>query len=152
FRGAGSKSEAAERATRFVQDEVRYLGFELGDASVRPSVPDLVATRRFGDCKDKALLLVTLLHQLDVDAVPVLVSMGGGASLKERLPSAPAFNHVIVRAPLEGRSVWIDATGSYERGPFLERPAPPFVMGLPVAAGVVDLEPIPDPAAANAEP
>ena len=41
-------------ALRFVQDEVRYLGIELGRYSHQPSQPANVFSRRFGDCKDKS--------------------------------------------------------------------------------------------------
>lgn len=150
FRGDGSTTEAAARATRFVQDDVRYLGFELGEGSLRPRAPDLVAARRFGDCKDKSLLLITLLRLLGVEAVPVLVSTYDGAALQERLPSPYDFDHVIVRATIDGRPIWIDSTASYERGALVERASPPFGMALPIAAGVVAPEPI--AVAAGSEP
>src|SRR5262249_40297044 len=49
-------SERALAAIRFVQDEVRYLGIELGENSHQPFPPKTVLGRRFGDCKDKSLL------------------------------------------------------------------------------------------------
>src|SRR5690606_18839309 len=51
-------------ALRLVQDEVRYFGQEIGDSSHRPASPAVTWERRYGDCKDKTYLLVTLLRRL----------------------------------------------------------------------------------------
>jgi hypothetical protein len=59
---------------QFVQDEVRYQGIETGAASYTPGDPSLVFARRFGDCKDKTLLCVTILRALGIEANPVLVA------------------------------------------------------------------------------
>jgi hypothetical protein len=103
-----------------------------------------VIARRFGDCKDKSLLLVTLMRLIGIDAVPVLVSSSDRAAVQQRLPSPYDFDHVIVRAELEGRPTWIDSTASYQRGPLVSRPAPPFAVALPIAARVTAPETIVD--------
>ncbi|MEO7936321.1 MAG: DUF3857 and transglutaminase domain-containing protein, partial [Dokdonella sp.] len=61
-------------ALRFVQGEIRYLGVEIGPGSHAPNPPDQVLARRFGDCKDKAMLTVTLLDRLGIEAHPALVN------------------------------------------------------------------------------
>jgi transglutaminase-like putative cysteine protease len=103
-------AERLVAALRFVQDEVRYLGVEIGVGSHAPSAPDLVLQRRFGDCKDKALLLVTLLRALGIDAHPALVNTNLRRSIGEQQPSPAAFNHVLVRASIDGRHYWLDPT------------------------------------------
>src|SRR5207248_3294814 len=89
-------------ALRFVQDDVRYLGIEIGPSSHRPHPPAAVLDQRFGDCKDKSLLLVTLLRALGVEAWPVLLHTSLGRALDEWLPTAVAFNHVVVLARVGG--------------------------------------------------
>lgn len=103
-------------ARRFVQDEVRYLGIELGPYSHTPTQPDKVFQRRFGDCKDKSLLLATLLNALGIEAHPALVNTRARHTLDDYQPSPYAFDHVIVQATLDGQTHWIDATMSYQRG------------------------------------
>src|SRR6185369_15081757 len=49
-------------ALRFVQDQVRYYGIEIGVNAIKPHTPDFTLRNRFGDCKDKSLLLCTLLN------------------------------------------------------------------------------------------
>jgi transglutaminase-like putative cysteine protease len=44
---------------RFVQDDVRYMGIEMGVHSHKPHPPAQVFRQRFGDCKDKAYLFCT---------------------------------------------------------------------------------------------
>src|SRR6185503_4223266 len=71
-------SEVPEQRTaaalRFVQDEIRYLGIELGRYSHQPTVPEKVFARRFGDCKDKSLLLSSILNSMGIEASPALVN------------------------------------------------------------------------------
>jgi transglutaminase-like putative cysteine protease len=49
-------------ALHFVQDDIRYMGIEIGINSHKPNPPDKIFAQRFGDCKDKSYLLVTMLN------------------------------------------------------------------------------------------
>jgi len=133
-------------ALRFVQDEVRYLGIELGRYSHQPTPPAKVFGRRFGDCKDKSLLLATILNALGVEAAPALVNSRAGKSLDEWQPSPFAFNHVIVQAKLAGKIYWFDATVSFQRGGLAAYYDPPFARALVLREGSQSLEKIPAPA------
>ena len=137
-------------ALRAVQNEVRYFGIEIGDNSHRPNPPDLVWRRRYGDCKDKVYLLTTLLHRLDIDAVPALVTTERGRSVGEFVPTASAFNHVIVRARIGQQTIWIDPTISQQGGDPRNVDLGDYGMALPVAAGVAALQPIERPREGNA--
>ncbi len=142
FRAAGDGPRPARAALEFVQDEVRYLGLEMGEHALVPHLPSEVVARRFGDCKDKARLLVTILDALGVEAAVALVHTRRGRDLDEALPSPYAFNHAIVVAEIDGRSVWLDPTRAAERGPIGERPPVVFGRGLRIRPGA-SLEPIP---------
>ncbi len=137
-------------ALRFVQDEVRYLGFELGPNSHRPHSPEWVLARRFGDCKDKSLLLVALLEGLGIEAQPALVNTREQEGLDRWLPTPLAFDHVIVRARVEGRDVWVDPTRTLERGGLQGREPPAFGRALLISPDTRGLSPIPE--ATSAEP
>ncbi|MDR1144806.1 MAG: DUF3857 domain-containing protein [Verrucomicrobiales bacterium] len=112
----GSQEQRAVAAVDFVQKEVRYLGMEMGVGSHRPSPPELVLERRFGDCKDKALLLTALLRRLGVEAYPVLVNSDWRGRLDELLPGANAFDHVVTLIVINGQALLIDATAVYQAG------------------------------------
>ena len=122
----------ARAAVDFVQDEVRYLAIAFGPHALEPHEPDRVLQRRFGDCKDKSLLLVSLLRELNVRAEPALVSSYKGRQLPDVPPMIGAFDHVIVRIHLEDGPVWVDPTRSLEGGPLADRSPPPFHYALPI--------------------
>jgi len=132
-------------ATRFVQDEIRYLGVEMGPHSHQPFAVDVVLKRRFGDCKDKSLLLATMLRALGVEAAPALVNTKWLHRLDEKLPSPFAFDHVVVRATLGGQPMFIDATASLQRGPLVGRAPPSFERALVVSRDTQGLIPMGDP-------
>jgi tetratricopeptide (TPR) repeat protein len=132
----------AMAALRMIQDKVRYFALAIGDGGYVPAKADLTWSRKFGDCKGKTVLLLALLKGLGIDAEPVLVNSGGGDLLSERLPGVQAFNHVIVRARIEGRPYWLDGTRSGDRD--LESLASsPFSWGLPVRIAGATLEKLP---------
>lgn len=133
-------------ALRFVQDDIRYLGIELGASSHQPENPSVVLERRFGDCKDKTRLLITILRALGIKASPALVNPDLGRGLDDRSPSPLAFNHVITRAESGGRTYWLDATISSQRGGLETLENPDYERALVVVADGAALAPIPLPA------
>lgn len=103
-------------ALRWVQEEVRYFGVELGKNSHWPSRPEETLARRFGDCKDKALLLIALLKELGVEASPALVNTDRGLEAASYPYRMHAFDHVIVHVSLDGESHFIDPTRRNQSG------------------------------------
>ena len=135
-------------ALRVVQDDVRYFGTELGESTHRPTEPAETWTRRYGDCKDKARLLSTILRELGVDARPALVSIESGKAIADLPPAASLFDHVIVQARADGQVLWLDATQTQQRGAPDVRPAGNFGHALPVAADATALVAVASPASA----
>lgn len=140
-----------QAALRFAQDEVRYLGFELGVNSHRPHAPSEVLARGFGDCKDKSLLLVSLLGAMGLKAAPALVNTEEWAEIEKQLPSPLAFDHVIVQATVGGRVSWLEPTRSLERSPLGDVEPPPYQRALVLGGGEGGLTSIPDPGPALLE-
>lgn len=136
------RRDRLKAALRSVQDEVRYFGIEVGDSSHKPSLPGDTWKRRYGDCKDKAYLLATLLDRLDVPAAPALVSTQRGRAISDFPPAASVFNHVIVRAELDGKPVWVDPTIPQQGGKPGDYDLSAYGVALPIAAGVSTLESI----------
>jgi transglutaminase-like putative cysteine protease len=130
-------------ALRFVQDEVRYLGIEMGPYSHLPRLPSQVFAQRFGDCKDKSLLLAVILNRLGIEAWPALVNTFAQRKLDEWQPSPFAFDHVIVQARLDGRTWWLDPTIALERGDLAHRANPDFERALVIRPTSGALEEIP---------
>ncbi|UUZ48403.1 DUF3857 domain-containing protein [Massilia sp. B-10] len=80
------------------------------------SPPDQVLQRRYGDCKDKSLLMVSMLRELGIEASPVLVSTGQRKGLDKMLPSPLLFDHAIVRAMVNGKEYYVDPTRQGQYG------------------------------------
>jgi transglutaminase-like putative cysteine protease len=135
-------SERLVAALRFVQREVRYLGIEAGAGSHQPSAPQLVLERRFGDCKDKTLLTVALLRAMGIEAHPALVNTAARRGIESWQPSPGAFNHVVVRARLDGRDFWFDPTRSTQEGSLFNLSQADYGPALVVDAGTDALVPM----------
>ena len=143
WRQLGSPEQQVLAALRFLQDEVRYFGTEIGVNSHRPADPSLVFSRRYGDCKDKALLFVTLLRGLGIEAYPVLVNSDLCGTIDQWLPSATAFDHVIVQVLCDGQTYWLDPTAGYQRGSLAAHYLPCYGCGLVVSPQTTGLSVIP---------
>jgi transglutaminase-like putative cysteine protease len=104
------QSDQIVAAIRFVQDDIRYLGIEMGRNSHQPHQPADVLEQRWGDCKDKSFLLASLLRELGVDAYPALVNTKLRHNMDRELPSPFEFDHVITQVRHAGHTYWIDPT------------------------------------------
>ncbi|WNO54662.1 tetratricopeptide repeat protein [Stakelama saccharophila] len=105
----------AAAALRLVQDKVRYLFKGMDGGNYTPQSPAKTWQLRYGDCKAKSLLLLAMLHKMGIEAEPVLASSKLGDLVSRRLPSAAAFDHVLVRAQVGGETLWLDGTRTGDR-------------------------------------
>jgi lipoprotein NlpI/transglutaminase-like putative cysteine protease len=116
LRGLPGSEQRVAAALEFVQSEIRYFSVSLGESSHRPAPPNIVLQRRYGDCKDKSLLLTTLLKALGIQSEPVLLDALRRKAPAKLLPSPAAFDHVIVRADVEGKAFYLDPTRLGQHG------------------------------------
>ncbi len=125
-----------ELATRFVQDEIRYMGIEMGEYSQRPNSPERVLTQRYGDCKDKSLLLIYLLDKQNISAYMAYVDTYSGKRSRDFLPSPFIFDHAVVVVEYNNVKTWIDPTVSNQRGTFQTLYFPNYGQALMLKPGV----------------
>ena len=144
-RAAHDQTTAAVRAAiRFVQEDIRYLAVDFGHGGgMLPNGAATVLRRRFGDCKDKAVLLTALLRALGLEAWPLLVGSGWREGVARVQPSPAAFTHAIVTFLAEGKRVFVDPTFLGQGGELTDLIAPPYGCGLEVRAGVAGLLTLP---------
>jgi lipoprotein NlpI len=144
---AASSDRSAQvlAALQFVQKDVRYFGTETGMGTHRPASPDKVIEQRFGDCKDKANLLVALLKQLDIQAAPVLVSTWLRTKLDKQLPAPLVFDHAITRVDLDGMVYWLDGTRTNQTGTLDKRQTIGLGYGLVLSDSGSALTKLPEP-------
>ncbi len=105
-----SVADQVALALHQVQSDIRYFGLEMGDGSLVPRLPSYTIGQRYGDCKDKTVLLVSILRALGIEAHPILVSTTIGKLLPDRLPSPFNFDHVITAVTVGGNTYYLDPT------------------------------------------
>ncbi|BDD03807.1 DUF3857 domain-containing transglutaminase family protein [Aureibacter tunicatorum] len=130
-----NKSDQITALIRFVQDEIRYLGFEDGIHGYKPHDPTQIFSQRYGDCKDKAFLLIHMLDELNVEAYAALVNSSNNKIFNYCQPSPYVFDHCIVVINDEGENIWVDATFSSQGGSYREIFCPNYGKALVLRKG-----------------
>jgi transglutaminase-like putative cysteine protease len=130
-------------ALSYVQNEIRYLGIEFGANSHKPSLPGETFQRRYGDCKDKTVALVSLLTALGIEAYPALVNSYLQHTIEGYLPTIHAFDHVIACATVNGREYWLDPTIQHQGNKLEKVYQPDYGMALVIRPGETGLTGVP---------
>jgi hypothetical protein len=125
-----SNGERLKAALKFVQDDIRYMGIEMGENSHKPAAPSKVFAQRYGDCKEKSYLLCCMLNAMSIEASPVLINTDSKRSINVLLPAPTDFNHVTVRVKLDNVYYWFDPTIAYQRGEIKNLFYPDYKLGL----------------------
>ena len=107
-----AKIQEIESILAEIQKTVRYTGVELGLAAFVPRAPQETLTRGYGDCKDKAALLVSRLRKAGIAANLALLTPYPSRDVAPDLPGVEAFSHAIVYVPGE-HPLWIDPTSEF---------------------------------------
>jgi hypothetical protein len=84
---------------RFVQHDIRYVAIELGIGGWQPHYAPDIFSNHYGDCKDKATLMSSMLREVGVDSYYVLIDTERGAITPE-VPAHARFNHAILAVKL----------------------------------------------------
>jgi transglutaminase-like putative cysteine protease len=84
---------------QFVTRQTRYTGLEFGVYSYKPYPVSQVYTRHFGDCKDKASLMIALLRASGIQAEFAMVRTRAMGKIDPNAVSVSLFDHAIVYVP-----------------------------------------------------
>ncbi|RKQ96632.1 transglutaminase superfamily protein [Maricaulis maris] len=127
-------------ALRHVQNEISYFAILLGEGGYRPVHP--AETLRFseGDCKAKALLLISLLDAMGIEARAAFVHTETGRGIDKLPPTPFAFNHVIVEVSHGNRRHLVDPTDIERSGGLREQARQDWGFALVADAGRGALE------------
>jgi len=120
-----SSVEAKEIAILdYLNREVRYTGIAIGDAAIVPHDSAETLSKKYGDSRDKAILLVTMLRAAHIPAYVALLDISSRVDVPSELPGMGLFSHAIVYVPgarptektrSASPDLWIDATDKYAR-------------------------------------
>ncbi len=112
------KMKSTAEKIKFINEEVsrefRYFGdWRRHNGGLVPRPLKEIEKSRYGDCKDLAMLVTSLLRALKLDAHVALVRRGEnpwGNEPDYNLPATNHFNHAIVSVKDGGKTYWLDAT------------------------------------------
>ncbi|PKN06328.1 MAG: hypothetical protein CVU72_05040, partial [Deltaproteobacteria bacterium HGW-Deltaproteobacteria-7] len=127
--GKNTDEEKINAIFNFVSQNIRYIAVLLGPYTHKPHQAAEIFRKRYGDCKDKTVLLLTMLKIAGIEGLPALVP-ANGKYFDESVPSLNVFNHVIAVVPSGNKYFWLDATNeaaAYNSPPFLT-PTTVFLM------------------------
>jgi len=96
----------------FAQKDIRYVAIELGIGGLQPHPAPEVFTHRYGDCKDKATLMGSMLQEIGIDSYYVVINSERGSVTPEVPPHVGGFDHAIiaVKLPKEAQDDSLAAT------------------------------------------
>jgi len=138
-----AKDDASKvRAIYKFATETRYVALEFGIEGIRPRRAAQTLARGWGDCKDKATLIVTMLREVGIPSTIVLLRTRMRGDIAPEPASLAPFDHAIAYVPsldlyLDGTA---EHTGSTEL-PVMDRGA----IGLLVNEGKPKYVKLPDP-------
>ncbi len=138
-----TKAEQAREIIRYVQNQIRYLGNENGIYGYKPRHPNVIISKKSGDCKEKSWTLCMLLQKIGIPAFPVLVSTYNGYKLHELPASLESFNHCVTCLVYEKDTIYVDPTITNQGGDLQHLSFPKYDQGLIISSSTIDLTQIP---------
>ncbi len=109
--GKATDEEKIQAIHQFVLRNTHYVALEFGIYGYKPYPVTQVYARRFGDCKDKASLMIALLRAAGIKADIALVHTRRLGDIGEQATSIAVFNHAVVYVPQY--DLWLDGTAEY---------------------------------------
>ena len=116
-KGKETRLEKVRAIYDFVVTDIQYQAWEFGVHGYKPYTATSIFNRKFGDCKDKAILIRTMLDMVGVEAYPVLIMASQSRSEEDMtIAQVGKFNHCIAYVPDAdgtGKAMFLDGTAQY---------------------------------------
>lgn len=145
-KGKKTDREKINAVYDYVVQKTRYVALEFGIHGFKPYKCAQIFARGFGDCKDKATLIVTMLKELGIPATIVIVRTGLRGDFEDAPASLAPFDHAIAYVPSIDH--YLDGTAEYtgsDELPAMDRGS----LALQVNEGHPKLVHLPDPPASE---
>jgi len=110
-KGLTTTDEKAQALFDYVRREIRYVSVGLGKCGYVPERASEVIRNKYGDCKDKSTLLISMLRAAGIPAHYVLIPTTSRGNLVKDFPYPFQFNHCIVATDNGGGFRFLDPTG-----------------------------------------
>jgi len=107
--GKTTAREKLNAIYQYVSESIGYMGISFASGGFEMHAADEVLHRGYGDCKDKQVLLASLLAASGLEAYPALINSERGV-IEPEIPMPIQFDHLISAVALAGELVWVDPT------------------------------------------
>jgi transglutaminase-like putative cysteine protease len=113
MQGAGSELDKVQRVYSWVQHNIKYIAFEDGMGGFVPRSAKSVCEKKFGDCKDMANIIHSMLTYAGITSYLTWVGTRSIPYTYEELPTPSVDNHMITTYIDHGNYYYLDATGQF---------------------------------------
>jgi len=115
---AATREDKVRAIYNFVVTDIQYQAWEFGVHGYKPYTAEQIFERAWGDCKDKAILIKTMLQEVGIEAFPVLIMAQQIGRIDQDMTLAQVghFNHCIAYVPDvdgKGKAMFLDGTAQY---------------------------------------
>lgn len=109
--GLTTEREQVEAVYNWVIKNTRYVALEFGIYGFKPRRCVQTVSRGWGDCKDKATVIVSLLKELGIDSTIVVLRTQMRGMFESDVASLAPFDHAIAYVP--SLDLYLDGTAEY---------------------------------------
>ena len=106
-KGIEDQKSQVDAMYQWVSKNIRYVAVYLSNGGIVPHTAQTILSNRYGDCKDHAVILETLLKAKGIESSPALINLGSAYTLPKLAVMSPQ-NHVINYIP--SLDLYLDAT------------------------------------------
>ncbi|MFH1231584.1 MAG: DUF3857 domain-containing protein, partial [Planctomycetota bacterium] len=132
--GITDTKEKIKAIYQLLVSSIRYEEISLESHYFKPFKASDTFARKYGDCKDTAILMMAMLKEAGIQADPVLIRAMPNRMgvINTELPSMKIFNHAIAHLyDKDGNDFFLDGTARYygaEELPFMDQGAVAFII------------------------
>jgi cellulose synthase operon protein C len=110
-KGLTTEREKVAAVYNWVIKNTRYVALEFGIYGHKPHRCVQTVARGWGDCKDKATVIVSLLKELGIDSTIVILRTQMRGRFDSQVASLAPFDHAIAYVP--SLNLYLDGTAEY---------------------------------------
>ncbi|MCA9600261.1 MAG: DUF3857 domain-containing protein [Myxococcales bacterium] len=110
-KGKKTDADKVKAVYDWVVENTRYVALEFGIYGYKPRRCVQTVARGWGDCKDKATVIATLLEEVGIPSTIVILRTQMRGDFDSKVASLAPFDHAIVYVP--SMDLYLDGTAEY---------------------------------------